>query len=417
MPETDPQRGGGSMTGRNVCFVIEKLAGRGGGAERVVVEVANRLAARGLRVEIVTHQYERGAPFYPLAPEVAVVNLKPAREARPPARRALDLLRAGLHRVGRLPPPFDRALWHSRHGGFRMRLERHLDATRPDVAVAFMPPAISALARAETKRPLRKIASTHNAPEQDFLNPHRWDPSPLDRKRRLALLERIDVITTLLPEYSAWYAPALRTKCVVLPNPIAPVPDKPAPEARPLRAIGVGRLIREKRHHVAIDAWAKVIADRPGWTFDIFGVGPMREKLEERIAALGLSGTVRLRGATSEIDAEYARAAFLVHPSAFEGFPLAVGEALAAGLPVAGFEDCSGLNALVEHERNGLLAPAEGRRADSLAVTLARMMDDAELRNRLAAAAPGSVAAYDPEKVLDLWETLLFDAPGEALTR
>lgn len=45
------------------------------------------------------------------------------------------------------------------------------------------------------------------------------------------------------------------------------------------------------------------------------------------------------------------------------------------------------------------------------------MMDDAELRNRLAAAAPGSVAAYDPEKVLDLWETLLFDAPGEALTR
>ncbi len=406
-----PEARGGTGASRSVCFVIEKLAGRGGGAERVVVEVANRLAARGHRVEIVTHQYERGAPFYPLSPEVTLTNLKPPREARPFARRGLDLLRAGVHRIGRLPPPFDRALWHSRHGGFRVRLERHLDAARHDVAVAFMPPAISALARAETKRPLRRIASTHNAPEQDFLNPHRWDPSPLDRKRRLALLERIDVITTLLPEYSAWYAPALQTKCVVLPNPIAPVAGRPAPSERPMRAISVGRLIREKRHHVAIDAWAKLIVERPGWTLDIFGVGPHREKLEERIAALGIGGSVRLRGATSEIGAEYAGAAFLIHASAFEGFPLAVGEALAAGLPVVGFEDCSGLNALVAHERNGLLAPAGNRRADALAGAVARLMDDHALRHGLSEAAPGSVAAYDPEAVLDRWETLLFGAP------
>lgn len=68
-------------SGRRIVLVIDRLAGRGGGAERVLTETANALALRGHLVEIITHEHSRGDPFYPLLPGVMLTRLRP-----PPAR-------------------------------------------------------------------------------------------------------------------------------------------------------------------------------------------------------------------------------------------------------------------------------------------------------------------------------------------
>lgn len=418
LPVFDPMADGpAGLTGKRITFVIEKLADRSGGAERVLIETANALAARGHTVEIVSHEFRGKPPFYPTAPGVRLANLRPRRESRPRLRRLLDRGRGLLENW--LPDifPFDRLVWLSRNGGFYRRLARHLAVTRPDAAIAFMPPAVTALALADPGVPVRRIASMHNAPVQDFENPERWDPSRLDRRRRKAAMARIDVIGVLLDEYRDWYPSALQDRIRVVPNAVTPVdPHLLATAQRGPVVLAVGRLAAVKRHGLLIEAWRRIVERFPEWELRIFGEGPLRETLETQVAEAGLEGSVRLMGHTSDIAQEYLAASILAHPAEFEGFPLAVTEALAAGLPVVGFDDCSGLNRLVADGLNGQLVPAAGlgpeKRTQAFADALAALMADTEARRALSAGAPGSVAQYAPDLVVDMWEDMIFGPKG-----
>jgi glycosyltransferase involved in cell wall biosynthesis len=408
-------------SGARIAFAIDRLSGRGGGAERVLTETANALAARGHLVDVITHERSRDEPFYPLDPGVMLTRLRPPR---PTWRAPLDRLRGPLERHGHHLPGIDRLAWLSRHGGFSRRIARYLAATRPDAVAAFLPPATTALAqalprlRAQGIDPLT-LASTHNTPEHDYLNPERWGPGRHDRRLRLAALSEMDRITVLLPDYRDWHAPDLRPRIEVLPNPVRPVPpeDRAHPDAA-RRLLAVGRLAAVKRHDLLIDAFARIAPDFPGWSLDIHGEGPLAEDLSARVAALGMTGRIALRGQSQDMGAVYRAAAALAHPSEFEGFPLAVAEALAHGLPAVGFADCSGTNTLIVDGQTGLLIPAtpqthRAARVEGLSAALARLMSDPGLRAGLGARGPAWMEPYAPGAIHDRWEALLL-APRPA---
>jgi glycosyltransferase involved in cell wall biosynthesis len=177
----------------------------------------------------------------------------------------------------------------------------------------------------------------------------------------------------------------------------------------------VGRLASVKRHDLLIDAWARIADEFPDWTLKIFGRGPLQKELAEQIGRLGLTGKVRLMGHTSKIDKEYLTASILAHPAEHEGWGLAASEAFAAGLPVIGFADCPGINHLVKHETNGLLIPEGEDSAPALAEALVTLMRDDARRLELGRAAPGTIYDYEPQRVYDLWENVLYepdDGPG-----
>jgi glycosyltransferase involved in cell wall biosynthesis len=402
-------------SGRRIALVIDRLAGRGGGAERVLTETANALAGRGHLVEIITHERSRAEPFYPLQPGVMLTRLRPPR---PVWRVPLDKMRGPLEWYGHHLPGIDQLAWFSRHGGFWRRLVPYLAATRPDAAAGFLPPAFTALALASSRLRAQGIvvptlASTHNAPVQDFLNPERWGPGKLDRARRLAGLRGLDRIAVLLPDYRDWHAPELQSRITVLPNAVVPVPT--AARARPdnaHRVVAVGRLATVKRHDLLIAAWAGLVAEFPDWRLDIHGEGPLAEALTAQISAAGLTASVTLHGQTFDMGSVYRGAAMLAHPAEFEGFPLAVTEALAHGLPVLGFSDCTGTNALVRDGINGLLVAADSQmsravRIRGLAAALRQLMVNPALRAQLGAAGPADMARYAPDAILDRWEALL----------
>ena len=95
----------------------------------------------------------------------------------------------------------------------------------------------------------------------------------------------------------------------------------------------VGRLHPVKDHETALRAWTRVVRERTDATLAILGDGPERERLEGRIAALGLDSSVRLLGDRSPWPYLYGSRLFL-STSRAEGFSRAMLEALATGLPI-----------------------------------------------------------------------------------
>jgi glycosyltransferase involved in cell wall biosynthesis len=403
---------------KKVCLIAHQIAGRSGGAERVLVETANAIAARGHHVEILTHERSTGPPFYPLKFGVTPTNLRRPDAVRGKLRLRFDRWRDEKHRT--MPQeqsyyrfPVNRLSWLSKHGAFWRRLERYINFHRPDVAIAFLPPSIVALGMIRPAYPLRRIASLHNVPERDLCDPARWDPNPFDRQRRMTSLHRHDAITVLQPEFRDWFPAELKEKMSIVPNVVRQISAaRIARYSRDNTVLSVGRLASVKRFDLLIDAWARIADDFPDWTLKIFGRGPLQRELGKQIQDLGLSGKVCLMGHTSGIDKEYLSASILAHPAEHEGWGLAASEALAAGVPVIGFKECPGINHLVKHEKNGLLVPGEADAVAALAEALATLMRDDSKRSAFAHAAPDTVRDYEPGKVYDLWENLLY-CPAE----
>src|SRR5690606_16976155 len=187
--------------------------------------------------------------------------------------------------------------------------------------------ALPILGMANARSPLRRIASLHNVPEHDLCDPARWDPNPLDRRRRMAALRRFDAITVLQPEFREWFPAGLREKVAVVPNVVKPVMAcRAGRAARETTVLSVGRLAGARRHDGPSEAWARLTRASPDRTRTRFGKGPLEAELKAQVEKLGLSGKVRLMGHTAAIEEEYLKASLLVHPAKHEGWGLAASE-------------------------------------------------------------------------------------------
>lgn len=145
----------------------------------------------------------------------------------------------------------------------------------------------------------------------------------------------------------------------------------------------IAQLIARKGHGLLMDCLPEVLARHPDVRLLCFGRGPLERRLRRRIAAAGLVGRVRLAGFRDDLAELLPGLDMLVHPALREGLGVAVLEAMSAGVPVVA-ADAGGLPDAIEHERSGLLVKAGNRLA--LRDGILRMLDDEELRRRLARA-------------------------------
>jgi glycosyltransferase involved in cell wall biosynthesis len=127
----------------------------------------------------------------------------------------------------------------------------------------------------------------------------------------------------------------------------------------------------------------------PDVVFAIAGDGPDRAALESRAAQLGVSSRVRFLGHRRDVPALLAVADLFVLPSLYEGFPLSVLEAMAAGVPVVATA-VGGTDELVSSDTGTLVAPADPR---ALADGIRTVLADREGAARRAASARDHVLA------------------------
>jgi glycosyltransferase involved in cell wall biosynthesis len=131
-----------------------------------------------------------------------------------------------------------------------------------------------------------------------------------------------------------WFPQAAGVPSAVIGNFVAPLPVDQLPSGPAGDLVSVGNLEGIKNHAYLLRLLAE--AKRAGrvYTLDVFGEGPRRRQLERLIRELGLGQQVRLRGFRSDVRTFLPRYRAYVHASASESLPLAVIEAMAAGLPV-----------------------------------------------------------------------------------
>ncbi|MFD0685361.1 glycosyltransferase family 4 protein [Actinomadura fibrosa] len=363
------------------------------GTVRGTFTLAGELARRH-EVEIVSVLREADAPALPLSPRVRLRSLVDLRTGPrwPFGDRAARLMKE----PSRLVHPQERCYEYF-SALTDERLLRALRRLRTDVLITTRAGLNLAAAQHAPRRTIR-IAQEHlqlRVHESGILAEiERWYPT-LDAVTTLTVADRAEYMR-LLPDGS----------CPVLTIGNG-LPDRLYPHSRQENRIvmAAGRLVWTKGYDLLIDAFAEVAGKHPDWRLRIYGQGPRRDALLARVTRLGLYNNVLIMDSTDDVEGEMAKASILAVPSRGEGFGMTIIEAFACGLPVVAFDCPHGPREIITDGHDGLLVPPENPAA--LAETLIRLIDDEELRHRMATNARTTAKNHRIPEIADHWENLL----------
>ncbi|WP_156885561.1 glycosyltransferase family 4 protein [Massilia niastensis] len=238
------------------------------------------------------------------------------------------------------------------------------------------------------------------------------EAGPLLRRWIRHTLESSSVVIALSSgwaEFVREFAPRARVE--VLPNSV-PLPPPPAGEGEPGRILFLGRLEAAKGIAELLEAGALLAPRFPELRLVFGGDGDL-DGVRRRAAELGILERIELLGWVDARtrDAQLARAWVFCLPSHAEGVPMAMLEAMAAGLPVV-VSAVGGIPETISDNADGLLVPP--RDPAALAAALTRVLGDAALRARLAHAARASIERhYSAEVVCGRLAALYNQLAGE----
>lgn len=349
-----------------------------GGAERVLADICNCLAARGHDVTILTFDMPGNPSFYPLAQAVKMQNL-------------------GIGNVHR-PASF----WETLRRMCATR--RFVRDFKPDMTIGFMHSMFIPLALSLVKTGQPVIASEHIVPGY-------YRTRKMEFLFFLLASAFVNCITIPTRKVKDLYPRILSRKMVVVPNPVQPSTGAMAnttgiPGIRKV-VLNVARLDVQKDQKTLIEAFARIAPDFPDWDLRILGDGPLRQELEAQVRFHNMQNRIQLPGTTQDIATEYQHAQLFALPSLFESFGLATAEAMLYALPVIGYADCPGTNELIIDHHNGLLLSGPDR-VSAMANALQTLMKSPELRYTYGQNACKSIAnTFHPETVAVTWESLI----------
>jgi len=144
----------------------------------------------------------------------------------------------------------------------------------------------------------------------------------------------------------------------------------------------VGRISREKRVDVFLEACAYISARRPDAHFFVIGTGPDEPTIRRLAESSGLSH-IHVTGHYPDIGDVYGSLDVLVHAADFEGLPLVILEAMSSGVAVVATA-VGGIRELIRHGDNGLLA--DRRDPHGLAEGVLALLADPQLSRSIAQA-------------------------------
>ena len=360
-----------------------------GGVERVLTLKANYFAEHfGYDITIILTEGKRKPFFYPLSPKINVINLD-------------------IHFEELWTCSFLKKIWVylKKQRLFKKALTAELMRIRPDITVSLLRREINFIN--DIKDGSRKIGELHvnRANYRNFNTQNVGVVKRLFAKfwshnlvAHLRCLDKLVVLTE--KDREAWVE---LNNVVAIPDPLSlyPIGISPLTEKR---VVAVARYSHEKGIDLLLKAWSIVEKRVSDWRLDVYGDGnrtPYNQLIEE--LRIDNSRCV-LHGRTDNVEAEYVNSSIFVLSSRFEGFGMVLTEAMACGLPVVSFDCPWGPRSIIANGDDGLLV--ENGNVEALADSLTRLIDDADLRQRVAARGVKNVQRFRVDYIAECWKEL-----------
>lgn len=347
-----------------ITFFIGGLSG--GGAERVVCNLANYFTNNSHEIEILTMSDD--TPSYPLAKNIKRHILLKSEE------RKSFLYNSYLRLT---------------------RFIRYIRKTNNDVFVVMLPITTILLLQFKIFTKAKVIASERSLPSI-------YKKRIQNNLKRLASKADGWVFQTI--EQKEWYNNANINRYVVIPNAINPDFIKPLYEGnRNNDIVTVGSLSVPKNHELLITSFSVIAQEFPSYRLIIYGKGNKIENLKNLCANLGLKDRVFFAGYSTNIGDQIRKSSLFVLSSDYEGMPNALMEAMALGIPCVS-TDCEGGGAkfLIDDGKNGLLTPRGD--VNALSKAIKKMLMDKDFAEQCGKNAHLICEKLAPEKIYGEWE-------------
>ena len=360
---------------KKIICVIPSLGH--GGAQKVIVDIANFIGS---------HEHDINVQIYTLSgPNFQTVWNPEASVA--------------VHQLGFNKHPLPR-LWQVPLTLFRLR--KYLIAESPSVILSFQDIANFAVL-------ISLIGKNFPIVVSERLDPKTYHYRQLRRGFRKFLYPRAVKIVCQTRSIASQMPCGLRNNVVVIPNACPTVKGKANTGVSPdemYRAIAVSRLEKKKGLSELIDAFARIAYRFPRWRINIYGKGREESALKEKIREYELDDNIFLMGTTTNIVAELHQSHLFLFPSKAEGFPNALAEAIACGLPCVANDHVSGVRELVKNGTNGILTSGPGT-IKEFSMAMEHLMSNAQLRADMGEQSITIAQNFSKERILKQWSDLL----------
>lgn len=362
----------------NICMVAACLAG--GGAERALLDTAEMLTARGHAITVLTFESESSDAF-----SVPAGVSRVALGIEGHSGNRVNGIRNNLRRIAHL----------------RTAVQR----LQPDIVISYLTRTniICFLALLGTGCPVvateHNVATLNDAPMHGF-----W------HTLRRIVYPRMAQVVLVSKGAARQYAWLPTEKLSVIHNFLPPKRGNEPEDFGFLSGtsrylIGMGRLAPEKGFDRLIEAFYLVANDFPDWKLLIVGEGPLRADLTRLVASLGLEDRVLLPGRVANPRTLFRHCDLFALTSDSEGFALVLLEAMSAGLPVVSFDCDFGPREIVTPDISGMLVPPGDVAAFARAIR--GLVQDEDLRARLARGGLEAIDRFAPGEILNRWERML----------
>jgi len=359
---------------KKYLFLIPNLGG--GGAERVLVTLANGLCDKA-DVRIVTLTSAKS--FYALDNRVCITNLHCA-----------------VNRQNRMT-----LLWSKFFGAIRALrgLKKILATWEPDTLLSFL----------QDTNALTIILKIFGGIKCKVVVSERADPNKRSKiemwfERRFYC--KADIIICQSEKVAHFFPENVQNKIKIIRNPICAnaIPQLFTGNRRKV-IVGIGRLFPQKNFELLINAFAHMGADFSEYTLEIYGSGCLEGKLEKQISEMELSKRVHLMGLKKNVMFSIYDASLFVLTSDFEGFPNALIEAMATGLPVVTTDFSPGIARELVYPSNGIVVPVNDEKA--LILAMRDILFDIEKQKKMSIENRKILSTLSEEKIIPQWEEWL----------
>lgn len=361
-----------------------------GGMQRVLTMKANYLAEKlNYDVTIILTEEKELPSFYPLSPLVRVINLD-LNFYRMYGENGL-LLRTLKYKI------------YMRR--YKKLMTQTLLDIRPDITISLLRKDINFLNSIQDGS--RKIGEIHfdksnyrifNGPLPAFV---RKRISQFWMKQLIGDLRKLDKFIVLTNEDLQHWTELNNAICIHNPSSFGDITKLSQCENK--QVIAIGRYTYQKGFDLLFRAWKTVTERHPDWQLHIYGGGE-REAYQQQVKELNIGNTCLLHEATEQISRKLIESSIFVLSSRYEGMPMALGEAMACGVPPVSFACPCGPKDIITDGSDGILVEKEN--CEELADRLCFLIEQNEIRKKMGREAAKNIRRFYIENIMPQWDQL-----------